>query len=153
MLSVTSEHALRSLVHLARLGPGKTMLGKDLAQVSGVPAQYLAKILLTLRNAGLVAATRGSGGGYGLQRDPHGVLLIEVVELFEGVKTRSDCLLGAKLHCSDHDPCSAHQAWSQVRQRYIEFLEKTTLAEIAGLDRALAGAGWTGGGPGSRGGR
>jgi Rrf2 family protein len=153
MLSVTSEHALRSLVHLARLGPEKTMLGKDLAEISGVPAQYLAKILLTMRNAGLVAATRGSGGGYGLHRDPHKIFLIEVVELFEGVKTRPNCLLGTKDPCSDHDPCPAHQSWSQVRRSYIEFLEKTTLAEIAGLDRALSATGRSAGEPGPAGGR
>ena len=131
MISTTSEHALRSLVRLARLPQGESLLGKRLAQDAEVPANYLSKILWTLGNAGLVSATRGSGGGYYLQKDPKKIFLIEVIELFEGVRARPRCLLGEKSPCSDRDPCSAHNAWREVRRRYISFLETTTLAQIA----------------------
>jgi Rrf2 family protein len=67
MLSITSQYALRALSHLARQS-GEAVLGRDLARSVEIPANYLSKVLLTLRNAGLVATARGSGGGYRLSR-------------------------------------------------------------------------------------
>ena len=40
---------------------GTALLGRDLAKAAEIPANYLSKILLTLRNAELVDTTRGSG--------------------------------------------------------------------------------------------
>lgn len=84
MLSITSQYALRALSHLARRS-GEAVLGRDLAQSVEIPANYLSKVFLTLRNAGLVDTTRGSGGGYRLGRPAKDVHLIDVVELFEEV--------------------------------------------------------------------
>ena len=38
------------------------MLGRELAEKAEIPANYLSKLLLTLRNAGLLSTARGSGG-------------------------------------------------------------------------------------------
>jgi Rrf2 family protein len=131
MLSTTSEYALRALTHLARLPRGGAMLGRELAKEAEIPANYLSKILLTLRNAGLVATARGSGGGYWLLRPPDAIHLVDVVDLFDGPATRTTCVLGHHKACDDSNSCSAHDAWKKVRLAYAEFLEATTLAEIS----------------------
>ena len=131
MLSTTSEYALRALVHLAALPQGTAVLGRDLAEECGIPANYLSKILLALRNAGIIDAVRGSGGGYSLHRSPENIRLIEVVELFEGTRAKPECFLGLHRKCSDSNPCSAHEAWRDVRSAYIRLLETTTLASIS----------------------
>src|SRR5690349_4716071 len=64
MLSTTSEYALRALTRLAAAPDGESMLGRDLAEQAGIPANYLSKIMWTLGNAGLIDATRGNHGGY-----------------------------------------------------------------------------------------
>lgn len=106
------------------------MLGKDLAREAAIPANYLSKILLSLRNAGLLATTRGSGGGYRLEKHPEEIHLIDVVEVFDAPKAKPPCLLGEG-ECSDEHACSAHLAWRDVRATYIRFLESTTLADIS----------------------
>ena len=131
MLSTTTKHALRALVVLAGRDVGSAMLGRDLAVAANIPANYLSKILLDLRKAGLVKATRGSGGGYSLAVSAESIRLVDVVEVFEGVLAKPACLLGCDHPCSDETPCSAHALWREIRQSYIEFLETTTLAEIA----------------------
>ena len=68
MLSTTSQYAIRALSHLARMQHGEAVLGRDLAERASVPVNYLSKIMLVMRNAGLVQATRGAGGGYRLAR-------------------------------------------------------------------------------------
>ena len=131
MLSTTSEYALRALTHLARLPRGGAMLGRELAEEAEIPANYLSKILVALRNAGLVATARGSGGGYWLLRPPDAIHLVDVVELFDGPAAHTTCVLGHHKTCDDNNPCSAHEAWRKVRQAYAEFLEATTLAQIS----------------------
>src|SRR5512133_3347436 len=58
MLTATAEYALRALTQLARLSRNQVMLGRELATSTGIPPKYLAKVMLALRNAGLVLATR-----------------------------------------------------------------------------------------------
>src|SRR5215813_3901044 len=83
MLSATSEYALRALTRLAAAAEGESMLGRDLAEQAGIPANYLSKIMWTLGNAGIIDATRGNGGGYRLKRGAADIRLFEVVDLFE----------------------------------------------------------------------
>lgn len=131
MFSTTTEHALRALVHLARLPGGEPILGRDLARRAQVPANYLSKILWTLRNAGYVETSRGQRGGYRLSRESHQIKLIDIAELFEGIRSRPGCLIGEKPDCSDPMPCSAHARWEVVKQSYVKFLESNTIADIA----------------------
>src|SRR5512146_2480750 len=93
MLSTTSEYALRALAQLAQLSRGDSVLGRDLAQATGVPPKYLAKIMLALRNAGIVMATRGTGGGYMLLRPADAIHLIDIVQVFEGPALWPRCVL------------------------------------------------------------
>src|SRR6266567_4176459 len=94
MLSITSQYALRALSHLSRQA-GEAVLGRDLAHSVEIPANYLSKVLLILRNAGLVDTARGSGGGYRLRRPANEIYLIDVVELFEEIsRMKPSCFLG-----------------------------------------------------------
>ena len=132
MLSITSQYALRALSHLARQS-GEAVLGRDLAQSVEIPANYLSKVLLTLRNAGLVDTARGLGGGYRLSRSANDIHLIDVVELFEEVsRTKPTCFLGRTRPCSDSTPCTAHSTWKGLQETYLGFLTSTTLSSIAG---------------------
>jgi Rrf2 family protein len=128
MLSITTEHALRALSLLARTADGGSLLGRELSERADIPETYLSKIMLTLRNGGYVAATRGLGGGYRLLRAPETIALMDIVELFEGPRTRPRCVLGYA-GCSDETPCGAHKGWTVVRKCEIDFLETMRLLD------------------------
>jgi Rrf2 family protein len=130
MISTTTQYALRALAKLSDLEPETAMLGRELAKEANIPANYLSKILLTLRNAGLLTTARGSGGGYRLAKRPEEIHLIDVVEVFDAPRAKPPCLLGEG-ECSDDEACSAHHAWKEVRATFVRFLESTTLAEIS----------------------
>lgn len=130
MLSITAKHALRALVHLATLPEGQTILGRDLARLANIPPNYLSKIFWALGNAGIVDATRGTRGGYKLQRKPANVRLVDVVELFDKPRIGNGCLLATDHPCGDEHACAAHHAWSGVKRAYLDFLENTTLATL-----------------------
>jgi Rrf2 family iron-sulfur cluster assembly transcriptional regulator len=132
MLSTTSEYALRALAHLAGQPQGAALLGRDLAKAADIPANYLSKILLTLRNAKLVDTTRGSGGGYRLHRPAGEIFLIDVVELFDGIsRNKPACFLQHQKPCSSTSSCNAHILWADVQARYLGFLVSTPLSTLA----------------------
>lgn len=139
MFNTTSQYALRALAWMAREPMGTSVLGQDLAERTQIPGNYLAKILWTLRNAGYLEATRGHGGGYRLARPADEITLIDVVRLFEGVSAEPGCLLGEQHECSDKNACSAHQAWKQVKETYLQFIRGTTIAEIGTADGLTSG--------------
>lgn len=137
MLSTTSQYALRALSHLARHS-GDAVLGRDLAEAVEIPANYLSKVLVTLRNAGLVGTARGSGGGYRLCKSADEVHLIDVVELFDDVsRTKPPCFLRHARRCSEVEPCTAHTAWKSVQVAFLNFLVSTPLTAIAGSPDAF----------------
>jgi Rrf2 family protein len=131
MISMTSEYALRAMVFLAAQPIDRAVLGREVAESAEIPVNYLAKILVTLRNAGLVATIRGTGGGYLLQKPASGVRLSQIVELFEGSRVGCGCLLDRSKECNNYESCSAHDVWREVRDVYRQFLHRTTLADIS----------------------
>jgi Rrf2 family protein len=139
MISTTSQYALRALTHIATLPEGTTVLSRDLAGATHVPPNYLSKVLLALRNAGLLHSARGAGGGYRLNRPANTIYLIDVVELFEGSKAKPTCLLNQR-PCSDETPCNAHRVWRELSMVYTGFLVTTTLASLAGANSSQIAA-------------
>ncbi len=131
MISTTSEYALRALIELAHLEDGQIMAGKALSDAAGIPAQYLSKILASLGRAGIIDATRGLRGGYGLAKPAKEILLIDVIEVFEGVRSRPACILDKNRQCDNSNPCPAHDRFQRARQSYLKFLEETSIAAIA----------------------
>jgi Rrf2 family protein len=138
IFSASATHALRAMTHLAASPRTEAMLGRDLADEIRVPTHYLAKVLAALARAGLLTAARGARGGYRLARPPNEIALLEIVEPFEGKRVRPGCLLQPDQPCHDEGACSAHGAWSKVKARYLEFLERTTLADIQEAEIAPA---------------
>jgi len=130
MLSATAQHAVRALAQVAQLPEGESILGRELSEAAAIPANFLAKIMLTLRNAGLVDATRGLGGGYRLLKRPDEITLMEVAELFDGINARPGCFLGEKHACSDQEACSAHAGWKVVCEAYLAYMTTTTIGDI-----------------------
>lgn len=131
MFSVTCQYALRALAYLATQSADSMVGGQELSRQTGIPKNYLSKILLVLGNAGIVEAVRGNAGGYRLACDPEEVPLVRVVELFERHVAKRACLLGLRRVCSDEDPCTAHSAWRPAKSAYFDFLETTTLLDIS----------------------
>jgi Rrf2 family protein len=138
MFSVTSQYALRALTELAKNRTQPAMLGKNLAAKAEIPPNYLAKILLSLKNAGVLGTARGSRGGYWLVRQPDSIKLIEIVQLFDQMQTPQPCVTGDREQCADQNSCLAHERWRKIRKDYMDFLEATTIADLASTGKTNA---------------
>ena len=85
------EWALHCAAILAGLPEGHYLPAKALAELHGVPREYLGKALQSLSQAGLVEGTLGPHGGYRLARAPSKISFLDVVEAVEGKEPTFVC--------------------------------------------------------------
>ena len=76
-LSNTTGHAIRALSCLASCENPPASI-KDVAESSGVPPAYLAKIVKKLNDSGIVSSKRGNKGGIWLARPARLVSLLDI---------------------------------------------------------------------------
>lgn len=128
LYSKPCEYAIRAMAYLARSGP--VARGEEIAHAENIPAPVLAKILQELARKGLLASRRGPGGGFRLARRPQLITLRDVVAAIDGLDQFLECAVGLE-RCSDDAPCPLHDTWKGLRERFLNYLETTTLAEMA----------------------
>jgi Rrf2 family iron-sulfur cluster assembly transcriptional regulator len=131
LLSPTARQALRALIFLATREGSGPVLGRDIADAEGIPRPFLAKILLVMRNRGLVRSTKGPGGGYYLAGPAGDIMVRDVIEAFDGHHDLGRvCVLGLD-QCSDEEPCALHVQWKHFREEMERTMWNLTLAEAA----------------------
>jgi Rrf2 family transcriptional regulator, iron-sulfur cluster assembly transcription factor len=101
-----------------------------MAEVLGIPAPFLGKVLQPLVSHGVLYSQRGRSGGFRLARDPSEIKLRQIVETQEQLDRARQCILGQS-ECNDHEVCPLHAWWSQTTEKFFEMLDNTTLEEMA----------------------
>ena len=129
LISRTAQYALRAMTLLAAQESRMTV--RQLAQAVGAPQPYLARIIMTLADTGMVDARRGPGGGLKLGREPAQISLMEIVACFDGKTLFDDCALGLP-GCQDSEhKCPIHDQWSHIREEIKTWWIETTLADFS----------------------
>ncbi|MFN7714135.1 MAG: Rrf2 family transcriptional regulator [Pseudanabaenaceae cyanobacterium] len=78
-LTRRGHYSVKAMLDLAMQPRGELASVRQIAQRQGIPAPYLEKLLIALRQAGLVDAVRGSQGGYRLKKSPRRILVGEIL--------------------------------------------------------------------------
>jgi Rrf2 family iron-sulfur cluster assembly transcriptional regulator len=129
ILSQTALYALRATLCLAGHETPEPVRVEDIAESLEVPRNYLSKILHVLARSGLLASTRGPGGGFRLARPAAELTLADIVEQFDEVPNEPHCLLG-RPQCSDRNPCAAHDRWRSASAAVYQFFRGTSIADL-----------------------
>ena len=128
--SRSAEYAIRAFVHLARVPDGRFAMVKQIAEEEEIPTHFLAKILQQLARKGLLRSSKGPTGGFSLRQSPQEVSLLNIVEALDGLQEYQRCASGLA-ECNDDMPCGMHESWKALRSRIIEYLEGTSIADVA----------------------
>ncbi len=131
MISRTARYALHVLAILAAR-PADRLRGEEIASATGIPVNYLSKILNQLRKAGLVESRKGWGGGFQLQAEAGQRPIRDVLVVFDGLESadRHDCALG-RTACDNEHPCAMHDEWAGVRDGFTRMITATKVADLA----------------------
>ena len=142
-LSTKGRYAVMAMVELAaREGrapappAGKRAAPVSLAEIAAsqmLSLAYLEQLFGPLRRAGLVASSRGPGGGYRLA---HPADLITIAMVCEAVEDNI-----RTIRCDEESPncvgggkCATHDLWAELSEHVRLFMDGLTLADV------LAGA-------------
>jgi Rrf2 family transcriptional regulator, iron-sulfur cluster assembly transcription factor len=128
VLSRTAKYALNVLRYLAE-HPGDWIQGSQIAADTGIPQNYLSKILNQLRKRDFVLSQKGWGGGFQLRQEAASAPILEVLELFEGRKDRSECIFGFR-RCDNTNPCSLHPYWETIQGAYKEMMSSVSVSDL-----------------------
>ena len=125
--------AIAMLALAARYREGELVSARTVSADHNVPNQFLVQILQQLRAAGLVCSSRGSSGGFKLQRNPESITLAEIVDAVCSPQIPSN---------TEGDASNLNQVMSQVwddviRQQRNQ-LEQRTLQTL--LEQAITHA-------------
>src|SRR5438876_3937625 len=130
IFSSTTEYAIRGLTELASRSNGCTMLLDQLVTGTTLPRDFMAKIFQRLVKARILTSAKGRGGGFTLARPAHDITLMTIVEAIEGPKPLDGCVVGLE-RCNDDMPCPQHDLYKPIRQRLKDYMNTTTLADLA----------------------
>jgi len=141
LYSAGVEYGIHCLAFLVdELGDSREASVRDLADLQGVPQEYLAKVFTKLAKAKLVVATEGVRGGFKLARPADEISVLDIVTAIDGRKmifecrdVRDRCALfdGSPPSWAQEGTCSIHAVMLTAQKRMEEALAQQTILDIA----------------------
>jgi len=139
-LSSKTEYAVLALLELGqRFGKGFT-LSREIARKRNIPESFLERILLTLKNAGLIVSVRGATGGHYLAKKPEELEVRAIIELFEGSLAPSDCVnerITFSPLCPSESACVVKNLWQRMYDSMLRSLEDLTLQNLLSEEKGM----------------
>lgn len=138
-LCTRSRYAVMAMTDLAaRQGEGCECGPICLAEIAArqqLSQPYLEQLFGKLRRAGLVASSRGPGGGYRLARPSDEIAIADIIAAVdESIRaTRcADSMPGCLEPVGAEAPtrCQTHDLWEELGTQIRLFLEGVTLADV-----------------------
>lgn len=130
------EWALHCCAILSGLPEGRYLSTKALAELHGLPKEYLSKALQSLSQAGLVHTTLGPSGGYRLARPSADLTVLDIVEAVEGSSRTFVCNnIRANNPCRpkgfcEIGPCAIARVMWTADEAWRSSLRSVTLADL-----------------------
>ncbi|TBN37961.1 Rrf2 family transcriptional regulator [Pseudomonas sp. BGI-2] len=141
LYSAGVEYGIHCLLFLVGdYGDSREASVRDLAELQGVPLDYLAKIFTKLAKAKLVVATEGVRGGFKLARPADEISVLDIVNAIDGQKLIFDCRdIRERCALFDGSPptwaveghCSVHAVMMTAQQRMEDALAQQTILDLA----------------------
>ncbi|MBX2951878.1 MAG: Rrf2 family transcriptional regulator [Leadbetterella sp.] len=138
MFSKACEYGIRAIIYIATesLENRRVKIG-DVAENTGSPEAFTAKILGLLTKHRIVNSLKGPYGGFEISRSRmQEIRLSDLVFAIDGDSIYKGCALGLS-ECNAAEPCPMHEKFVKVRSELRKMLETTTVYDLA--TKMLAG--------------
>ncbi len=130
-LTSKGRYAVMALVDLARFDSIKPVSLRDISLRQGISLNYLEQIFSKLKKNNIVKSTRGTQGGYILNKDPNDIKLTNIFyAVDEKVKT-VQCKKESKKGCNGKaTKCITHDLWDELETHINSFFENKSLEDL-----------------------
>jgi Rrf2 family transcriptional regulator, iron-sulfur cluster assembly transcription factor len=122
------------MVHLAEQPPGRFSTSREICDQENIPPSFLGKVLLPLCRSRMLRSLRGTGGGYELALPPDQIRLLAIVQAIDGWQL-DQCVLEDH-PCGNPGKCLLHPIWAALREQLLDYLTRTTVADLALMRRS-----------------
>jgi Rrf2 family iron-sulfur cluster assembly transcriptional regulator len=130
LVSLQADYALRVLVDVAsHQSRGRAVVTREIADRQRVPRVFLTKIVAQLASHGMLRTQRGKGGGVMLGRNPDDIILLDVIETFEGSLQFNQCAHDP-VCCGLADGCAIRGFWTRAEGHLKQFFRQLTLTDL-----------------------
>ncbi|MEI7846799.1 MAG: Rrf2 family transcriptional regulator [Chloroflexota bacterium] len=125
-LSLRSEYALLSLIHLARSSRACSLA--QIATAQGISLELLVEVLTVLNQSGYLGQTDGS---YRLNNGPENVSVAEIIRLFDGALAPWEPVSSRGYAAAPMDKEEKLTGmFDQLQAQIVARLEGTTIADL-----------------------
>jgi Rrf2 family protein len=130
-LSTRARYAVRAMVDLAEHCDQRPVSRKDIAARQDISPHYMEQLFAKLRDAGLIEAVRGPGGGYLLSKRPDEITVAAIVRAVDEVLAPAPCLRAEFVHgCKRAPTCTTRRLWKDLERTTDEFLQSRTIRDL-----------------------
>jgi Rrf2 family iron-sulfur cluster assembly transcriptional regulator len=141
MFSKSSEYAVKAVLPLfIHTGDGNKLSIHEIAVAIETPESFTAKILQTLVKHKIISSSKGSGGGFYIDKKAKPIVVMDIFEVIDGKQAFERCGMGLK-NCDANHPCPIHNEFSSYSQRLKNLLENKTIQEFS--ESIVAGKSFT----------
>jgi len=123
-----TDYALRVLIYAAAR-PESRCLTADVATAFGISRHHVVKVVHLLGKEGLLANSRGRGGGLRLARTAASINVGHVVRITERPTALVECFAPTG-NCAITNACRLAGALQQAHEAFYEVLDRFTLADL-----------------------
>lgn len=127
-LTMFTDYALRMLI-LAASKKGRNVTIEEAADVFGISAPHLKKVVRTLTHAGFLEAQRGRSGGFRLARPPETINLGQVIRATEPDFGLVECFREGN-QCLITRLCRLPVVLNSALDAMLEVLDRYSLADL-----------------------
>lgn len=128
-LSTRGRYSTRLMIELAFHYGERLVLLKDISNSQEISLKYLAQLIMPLKIAGLIRASRGAHGGYFLSKHPKDIKLSEIIAAVEGPLNLVECVDNPAI-CNRSNFCATREIWTEISNKFFETLDSYTLQQI-----------------------
>ena len=127
-LTTKGRYAVTALLDLALHDSEGPVCLSEIAARQDLSLPYLEQLFTRLRRRGLVASTRGPGGGYNLGRAAGAINVADIISAVDESFDATRC--GGERDCHGGQPCLTHDLWADLSREVHRFLQGVTLAQL-----------------------
>lgn len=132
---------MRCLLRLARAGAEGSSTINEIAEAEGLSVANVRKLMMILREAGLVQSARGRAGGYTLSAVPNEITVGRVFDALSG-RFYDDSFCnkhsGEMTICVNSNACAVRSLWNVLDGLLWGVLNRTRLSDLIGTEGPLA---------------
>ena len=134
-LTNKGRYAVMAMADLAANAKDRPISLSEISLRQNISLAYLEQIFIDLRNKKLVRGSRGSNGGYFLEKPAAEIRLSNIIQAVDEEVKTLNCKKNSKKGCNNRTTkCITHDLWDQLDQHINGFFEKVKLQDLTKMN-------------------